>query len=123
MLDKNSVLTILGTCFWDEIEEFVTEVVDEFSADELGMLFTEYLVDYARLDEIDELEAADIEVQEEDETEIISGEIRLSAFVNGYAYWDGEEQYLGTEEAGMSFWFQFEMEQGKVVSGIELKEG
>ena len=54
MLDRNSVLTLMEECFWDEIETFTIECVSEFGTDELEIIFTDYLVDYASLDEIEE---------------------------------------------------------------------
>jgi len=62
VLDRNSVLTLMEECFWDEIETFTIECVSELGTDELEIIFTDYLVDYASLDEIEELKITDMEI-------------------------------------------------------------
>ena len=76
-MNRNSILTLLEEQFWEDIENFTMECVDEFSTDELAMIFTEYLVDYARLDMIENLKIADAEVEQEEDVEIVSGELQL----------------------------------------------
>lgn len=121
MLNRNSVLTLIEECFWDEIEVFTMECVGEFGADELAMIFTDYLVDYAKLGMIEELKITDMEIERDGEEEIVSGEMLLNILVEGYIHWDGEEEYLGTEEAVISYKYCFEMVRGKAVSEIELE--
>lgn len=57
-----------------EIEAFTIECVDEFDSDELVVIFTEYLLDYARMEGIEELKITDIEI-ERDDVNTVSGEI------------------------------------------------
>lgn len=38
MLDRNSVLTLMEECFWDEIETFTIECVSELGTDELEII-------------------------------------------------------------------------------------
>lgn len=121
MLDRNSVLTLVEECFWDEIETFTIECVSEFGTDELEIIFTDYLVDYASLDEIEELKITDMEIECDDGVETVSGEMRLDILVEGYAHWDGSEEYLGTEETEIRYKYSFEMMNGKVISEIELE--
>ncbi len=121
MLNRNSVLTLIEECFWDEIEVFTMECVGEFGADELAMIFTDYLVDYARLDMIEELKIINMEVERDGKEKIVSGEMLLDISVEGYAHWDGDEEYLGTEEAEICYKYRFQMEDGKAVSEIELE--
>lgn len=121
MLDRNSVLILLEECFWDEIEAFTIECVGEFDSDELAVIFTEYLVDYAQLDEIEQLIITEMEIERDNEVEIVSGKMQLDISVEGYAHWDGDEEYLGTEETEICYKFCFEMMHGKVISEIELE--
>ena len=81
MLDRNSVLTLMEECFWDEIETFTIECVSELGTDELEIIFTDYLVDYASLDEIEELKITDMEIECDDGVETVSGEMRLDILV------------------------------------------
>ena len=113
MLDRNSVLTL--------IETFTIECVSELGTDELEIIFTDYLVDYASLDEIEELKITDMEIECDDGVETVSGEMRLDILVEGYAHWDGSEEYLGTEETEIRYKYSFEMMNGKVISEIELE--
>ena len=92
MLDRNSVLTLMEECFWDEIETFTIECVSELGTDELEIIFTDYLVDYASLDEIEELKITDMEIECDDGVETVSGEMRLDILVEGYAHWDGSDR-------------------------------
>lgn len=108
-------------CFWDEIETFTIECVSELGTDELEIIFTDYLVDYASLDEIEELKIMDMEIECDDGVETVSGEMRLDILVEGYAHWDGSEEYLGTEETEIRYKYSFEMMNGKVISEIELE--
>mgnify|MGYP001134101510 CR=1 FL=1 len=81
MLDRNSVLTLMEECFWDEIETFTIECVSELGTDELEIIFTDYLVDYASLDEIEELKITDMEIECDDGVETVSGEMRLDIHI------------------------------------------
>ena len=121
MLDRNSVLTLMEECFWDEIEAFTIEYVSEFGTDELEIIFTDYLVDYASLDEIEELKITDMEIECDEDVETVSGKMQLDILVEGYAHWDGSEEYLGTEETEIYYKYSFEMMNGKVISEIELE--
>ena len=105
MLDRNSVLTLMEECFWDEIETFTIECVSELGTDELEIIFTDYLVDYASLDEIEELKITDMEIECDDGVETVSGEMRLDILVEGYAHWDGSEEYLGTHVRWICSWY------------------
>lgn len=120
-MNRNSILTLLEEYFLDDIEIFTMECVGDFTSDELSMIFTEYLVDYAKLDVIDELKVTEVESEREEDIEIVSGEMVLNISVEGYAHWDGDEEYLGTEEAEICYKFCFEMMDEKVVSGITLE--
>ena len=75
----------------------------------------------ACLDEIEELKITDMEIECNDGVETVSGEMRLDILVEGYAHWDGSEEYLGTEETEIRYKYSFEMMNGKVISEIELE--
>ena len=47
MLDRNSVLTLMEECFWDEIETFTIECVSELGTDELETEETEIRYKYS----------------------------------------------------------------------------
>lgn len=119
-MNRNNILTLLEEYFLDDIEIFTMECVGDFTSDELS-IFTEYLVDYAKLDVIDELKVTEVESEREEAIEIVNGEMLLNISVEGYAHWDGDEEYLGTEEVEICYKFCFEMIDGKVASGIALE--
>jgi hypothetical protein len=122
MLDRNSVLEVLGKYYFEDIVSFTMDYVIELSDYELNTIFSGELVDYAILDSIDEMQVSDIEVEEDGDDEIVSGILWFQAFMDGYAHWDREEHYLGSGEAEISFEFRFCMRGGKAVTGIWLKE-
>lgn len=120
MFDRNSVLTLLGEHFWDDIEIFTIECIQEFAEEDLEAIFDGNLVDYADLDTIDELKVVGVEVEEDGDIEIVSGQLMLEALVDGFVHWDGEERYIDSSNVKMYYEFRFETRDGKVISEIEL---
>lgn len=120
-MERNRILTLLERNFYDDIELFTIECVDEFTQDELSVIFVDYLVDYAKLDVIDGIKILEAESEREEDIELVRGEIVLNILVEGYMHWGGEEEYLGTEEAELCYKFCFEMQDEKVTSEITLE--
>lgn len=110
--NKNIVLDILRSNFWDEIEKFVMDYVLDLENDELIEVF-ETLVDYAMLDYIEEMSVDCYEVEQEENKKNISGVLDVVANIDGYAHWDGEGNLIddGEIEIGIGFRFYEEEEE------------
>ena len=104
--NENIVLDILSSEFFGEIEEYTLECIWQMTESDIWDIIDEG-ADYAELEYIDGLEVIDYEVKEEDETEYISGTLEVSACIDGYAHWDGEDINMGSGfcELDMSFGF------------------
>lgn len=118
MLSRNAVLSIIENNFYDELTEYVAECVTRLEFEELDELF-ELSVDYAELDTVDQLRVSDLESEEEEDGEIISGMLEAEVTLDGYAYWDGENDFVGTAMQIFGFAFSFYVD-GKTYSDFEL---
>ncbi len=104
--NKNIILEILQSNFEDEIETFIDCYVMDLEAYELLRLF-EHTADYAELGSINEMHVLDFRVEREEDEEIIDGIFFVQASIEGYAYWEHEHIYLGSEDAEFEFHFSF----------------
>lgn len=116
--DKNTVLTIIEEHFWNELYNYIFDYVMNLDGDELFDLF-ENSVDYAELDEVNQLEVDNIEVEEDNDTLNVIGRILAEVSLDGYTYWDGENVCIGSVEHFIDFEFSFEVCDEKY-SGFEM---
>lgn len=104
--NKNIVLNILSSEFFDPIEEYTTECIWEMDGADLCRVF-DMSVDYAELDYIDGLYVSDYDIEEDEEGECISGTLEVSAYIEGYVHWDGENVNVKNEIYEFVMYFQF----------------
>lgn len=121
LYNRNIVLDILRSNFWDPIEEFTNRCIMDMNGMELER-FLEYTVDYANLDFITEMKVIDYEVEKEEDSsgESVSGTLEVSAEIDGYTHWDGEDILSDSGEITLGFSFNFYVEEGKY-SDLELE--
>lgn len=115
LYNKNIVLDILSSNFWDSIEDFTNGCVMDMSSIDLDGVF-EYMTDYAALDSITEMKVTDYEAEKEEGDifkELISGILEVSADIEGYAHWDGEDILIDHGEVVLGFSFSFYAEKGE----------
>ena len=93
--NKNIILNILSSKFFEQITEYTLECVWQLDESDLWNIFDEEAV-CADLDNIDSLRVTDYSVHQDEESEHICGTLEVSAFITGYAHWDGENLYLGS---------------------------
>lgn len=116
--NKNIVLNILSSEFFEQIDEFVEQCVWELDGCELANIIYEG-GDYAELDHIDGLWVLDYDVSQEEENEHISGTLEVSAVIDGYAYWEGEDIAVGSGFYTLGLAFEF-LGFGDHYSDLEL---
>lgn len=116
--NKNIVLNILSSEFFKQIEEFIEQCVWELDGSELAHIIYEG-ADYAELDYIDGLRILDYDVWQEEENEHISGALEVSAVIDGYAYWEGEDIAVGFGFYTLGLTFEF-LGYGDHYSDLEL---
>lgn len=106
--NKNIILEILQSNFEDEIESFVDCYVMDMEPYQLEEAF-EQTADYALLEAIDDMDVINFHVEKdaENDSEMLSGRFYVLAILEGYAYWDGEHVFLGTDEVELDFEFAF----------------
>lgn len=118
--NKNIILDILRSNFFEEIETFVTNYVLDLEENDLIMFF-ETSVDYAMLDYIEEISVVYYEVEKEEGQDNISGMINVIAEIDGYLHWDGEENFVGSNEIEIGIDFSF-YEENNDFFDIELED-
>ena len=89
--NKNIVLNILSSEFFDQIEEYALECIWRLDESELYEIIEED-VDCAELDYIDELRIIEYDVREEEDMEYIEGILEVSAYIDGDSIWEDEEE-------------------------------
>lgn len=107
LFNKNIILEILQSDFGDEIEAMVDVCVMDLEPAELESII-EYSVDYALLDEIEEMYVSDYEIENEGGRQVVSGILEVKAMISGYSHWDGEEVYVEDGSTGFGIGFVFE---------------
>lgn len=110
--NKNIVLNILSSEFFEQIEEFIEQCVWKLDCSVLA-------ADYAELDYIDGLRVLDYDVSQEEESEHISGTLEVSTVIDEHAYWEGEDIVVGSDFYTLGLTFEF-LGHGDHYSDLEL---
>ena len=97
--DRNLVATIIENEFWDDLYNEIDDSVMNMEGQELDEAFETY-VDYAELDQIENVKVVRVE-QEADVS------------LDGYVYFEGENNMVNSSEVTLEFEFQFEHQNGK----------
>lgn len=106
MLDGEEIQLILENRFLDEIYQKVLDIVDGIGEGDWEDRF-DFLVDYVMLDEIEDMDVASWDENEEGESSVVSGTLELTARLDAYAHWDDEEILIGSAGFPMEFTFEF----------------
>lgn len=106
LFNKNIILEILQSNFGNEIEAMVDACVMDMEPDELESII-EYSVDYAVLDEIEDMHVLDYGIENEGKQQTVSGVLEVRTMISGYSHWDGEDMYVedGSTSLGIGFVF------------------
>lgn len=106
MLDGEEIQIILENRFLDEIYQKVLDIVDGMEQSDWADRF-DFVVDYVVLDEIEDMDVGSWEEEEEEESSVVSGTLELTALMDAYAHWDGDEILIGSAGFPMEFTFEF----------------
>ncbi len=117
--NKNIILNILSSEFWDEIVEYAAECIWYLDEEELFRAFEDE-VDFAELDNIEKMKVIDYEIEEDGDIERILGTLDIWSDLNGYVQWDGENISMGSALVTLGIAFSFSVENG-VYSDLELE--
>ena len=110
--DRNLVATIIGNEFWDDLYNEIDDSVMNMEGQELDEAFETY-VDYAELDQIENVKVVRIEQEEDDTCTIVRGILEADVSLDGYVYFEGENNMVNSSEVTLEFEFQFEHQNGK----------
>ena len=118
--DRNLVATIIENEFWDDLYNEIDDSVMNMEGQELDEAFETY-VDYAELDQIENVKVVRVEQEEDDTCTIVRGILEADVSLDGYVYFEGENNMVNSSEVTLEFEFQFEHQNGKnrqFVSGV-----
>lgn len=110
--DRNLVATIIENEFWDDLYNEIDDSVMNMEGQELDEAFETY-VDYAELDQIENVKVVRVEQEEDDTCTIVRGILEADVSLDGYVYFEGENNMVNSSEATLEFEFQFEHQNGK----------
>lgn len=110
--DRNLVATIIENEFWDDLYNEIDDSVMNMEGQELDEAFETY-VDYAELDQIENVKVARVEQEEDDTCTIVRGILEADVSLDGYVYFEGENNMVNSSEVTLEFEFQFEHQNGK----------
>lgn len=110
--DRNLVATIIENEFWDDLYNEIGDSVMNMEGQELDEAFETY-VDYAELDQIENVKVVRVEQEEDDTCTIVRGILEADVSLDGYVYFDGENNMVNSSEVTLEFEFQFEHQNGK----------
>ena len=110
--DRNLVATIIENEFWDDLYNEVGDSVMNMEGQELDEAFETY-VDYAELDQIENVKVVRVEQEEDDTCTIVRGILEADVSLDGYVYFEGENNMVNSSEVTLEFEFQFEHQNGK----------
>ena len=96
--DRNLVATIIENEFWDDLYNEIDDSVMNMEGQELDEAFETY-VDYAELDQIENVK--------------VRGILEADVSLDGYVYFEGENNMVNSSEVTLEFEFQFEHQNGK----------
>ena len=110
--DRNLVATIIENEFWDDLYNEIDDSVMNMEGQELDEAFETY-VDYAELDHIENVKVVRVEQEEDDTCTIVRGILEADVSLDGYVYFEGENNMVNSSEVTLEFEFQFEHQNGK----------
>ena len=110
--DRNLVATIIENEFWDDLYIEIDDSVMNMEGQELDEAFETY-VDYAELDQIENVKVVRVEQEEDDTCTIVRGILEADVSLDGYVYFEGENNMVNSSEVTLEFEFQFEHQNGK----------
>ena len=110
--DRNLVATIIENEFWDDLYNEIDDSVMDMEGQELDEAFETY-VDYAELDQIENVKVVRVEQEEDDTCTIVRGILEADVSLDGYVYFEGENNMVNSSEVTLEFEFQFERQNGK----------
>ena len=110
--DRNLVATIIENEFWDDLYNENDDSVMNMEGQELDEAFETY-VDYAELDQIENVKVVRVEQEEDDTCTIVRGILEADVSLDGYVYFEGENNMVNSSEVTLEFEFQFEHQNGK----------
>ena len=110
--DRNLVATIIENEFWDDLYNEIDDSVMKVEGQELDEAFETY-VDYAELDQIENVKVVRVEQEEDDTCTIVRGILEADVSLDGYVYFEGENNMVNSSEVTLEFEFQFEHQNGK----------
>ena len=110
--DRNLVATIIENEFWDDLYNEIDDSVMNMEGQELDEAFETY-VDYAGLDQIENVKVVRVEQEEDDTCTIVRGILEADVSLDGYVYFEGENNMVNSSEVTLEFEFQFEHQNGK----------
>lgn len=110
--DRNLVATIIENEFWDDLYNEIDDSVMNMEGQELDEAFETY-VDYAELDQIENVKVVRLEQEEDDTCTIVRGILEADVSLDGYVYFEGENNMVNSSEVTLEFEFQFEHQNGK----------
>ena len=110
--DRNLVATIIENEFWDDLYNEIDDSVMNMEGQELDEAFETY-VDYAELDQIENVKVVRVEQEEDDTCTIVRGILEADVSLDGYLYFEGENNMVNSSEVTLEFEFQFEHQNGK----------
>ena len=110
--DRNLVATIIENEFWDDLYNEIDDSVMNMEGQELDEAFETY-VDYAELDQIEDVKVVRVEQEEDDTCTIVRGILEADVSLDGYVYFEGENNMVNSSEVTLEFEFQFEHQNGK----------
>lgn len=110
--DRNLVATIIENEFWDDLYNEIDDSVMNMEGQDLDEVFETY-VDYAELDQIENVKVVRVEQEEDDTCTIVRGILEADVSLDGYLYFEGENNMVNSSEVTLEFEFQFEHQNGK----------
>lgn len=110
--DRNLVATIIENEFWDDLYNEIDDSVMNMEGQELDEAIETY-VDYAELDQIENVKVVRVEQEEDDTCTIVRGILEADVSLDGYVYFEGENNMVNSSEVTLEFEFQFEHQNGK----------
>ena len=110
--DRSLVATIIENEFWDDLYNEIDDSVMNMEGQELDEAFETY-VDYAELDQIENVKVVRVEQEEDDTCTIVRGILEADVSLDGYVYFEWENNMVNSSEVTLEFEFQFEHQNGK----------
>ena len=110
--DRNLVATIIENEFWDDLYNEIDDSVMNMEGQDLDEVFETY-VDYAELDQRETVKVVRVEQEEDDTCTIVRGILEADVSLDGYVYFEGENNMVNSSEVTLEFEFQFEHQNGK----------